>query len=161
MFCKGDRFTLMKNQLRETERNFWTGYGHVMLEPDETALVLKAESVLRKALLFNVGESMVVADYQRKRKCMHYKVLIPPLIETNDMIVVQGENINDHWHAKVCDINHDQKKATVVFFVQSKREPGVYVRESLRRDAKNVISWKSVIAVASGQWMTKSTWRKT
>ena len=72
----------------------------------------------------------------------------------------QGEGPSDVWYGHVQDIDFRNKSVDVYFFIESRRCPNVFVRESRSRGARNTVSWRSVIGVADGHWSGPGMWTK-
>ena len=130
LICKGGRFDFIRGVNGESETNFWTGFSHIPLNPNCIGYFIQTDHILRKVMLVIIGGSMIVAEYQQKQADLHFKVIVPPLIEVGDMLLVQGEQQGGIWHTKVLDIIASRKSAVVVFFTQSKNDETVFIRET-------------------------------
>ena len=163
MFVKGEEFQFIRDQKGDREQNFWTGFGHVPNKSNGMTVLISARNILRKAILLKGRnpDTLIVTDFQRKERQMHYSVNVPPWIELNDMVLIQGQAIGDVWHGKVLNVDRKNEKISVIFFTDSKSDPDLLVRESLGRTSKNSVSMKSVIGIESGHWITKTTWKKS
>ena len=163
MFVKGEEFQFIRDQKGDREQNFWTGFGHVPNKSNGMTVLISARNILRKVILLKGRnpDTLIVTDFQRKERQMHYSVNVPPWIESNDMVLIQGQAIGDVWHGKVLNVDRKNEKISVIFFTESKSDPDLLVRESLGRTSKNSVSMKSVIGIESGHWITKTTWKKS
>ena len=112
-------------------------------------------------LQYTSPNTLIVTDFQRREKELHYTVNVPPWVELNDMVLIQGQAIDEIWHGKVMKIDPKNDEITVVFFKESLQDVTLFVRESLVRQSRSKVSMKSVIGVGCGRWLTKTTWKKS
>ena len=103
---------------------------------------------------------LTVVDYLRPWNQALYVPIVPVYPEKGDMLLVQGEGPSDVWYGNVQDIDFRNKSVDVYFFIESRRCPNVFVRDSRHRGARNTVSWRSVIGVADGHWSGPGMWTK-
>ena len=163
VFVKGEAFKFIRDFQGVIERNVWTGFGRVPVVSDESPLLIKARDISRKVILFKGRNpnTLIVTDFQRREKELHYTVNVPPWVELNDMVLIQGQAIDEIWHGKFMKIDPRNDEITVVFFKESLQDVTLFVRESLVRRSRSKVSMKSVIGVGCGRWLTKTTWKKS
>lgn len=141
-------------------RDFWSGFVKVRNREIPDPAFLQIDEILRKVILYKSGDNVLtVADFQRQSQSLPYSVNVPIYPENGDMLLIQGEGINDIWYGRVHSTDHERKTVDVFFFVESRSE-NVFVREARGRYARNVVQWESVLGIAEGQWESSSRWRK-
>ena len=102
---------------------------------------------MRKVLLYDCGNDlMTVVDYIL---CVAF---VPVCAEKGDMLLIQGERPTHVWYGHVQDVDYLNKTVEVYFFIESHQCQNVFVRESRGRGARNIVSRRSVIELADGQW---------
>lgn len=142
-------------------RDFWSGFIKVKSEPDSEQLFFPLDCIKRKVILYNCGNGVIsVADYQRETRQLPYTIIVPVYIECGDMLSIQGELFHEIWFGHVQSVDHCQRTVDVFFFVESNRHKNLFVREMQGRHGRNTVSWDSVIGIASGEWVSRTQWRK-
>ena len=162
LLAKGEEFRLIKNVEGVIEKNFWTGFGHIPKARNGIFTFINTDKFLRKVIIYQGRnpDTQIVTDFDRREHNLHYHVTVPPWIEKNDMVLVQGEAINQLWHARVVHVDRNQKVLTALFYIATKRDPNLFIRESLVRTAKNNLSFKSIVGVANGSWLSSTIWKQ-
>ena len=90
-----------------------------------------SENILRKVLLYDFGNGLLtVVDYLCPWNQALYVPIVPVYPEKGDMLLVQGAGPSDVWYSHVRDIVFRNKSVDVYFFIESRRCPNVFVRES-------------------------------
>ena len=124
-------------------------------------LSVRLNNELSKVILYKSEDDVLtVADFQRHSQSLPYSVIVPVYPENGDMLLIQGEGINDIWYGYVHSTDYSRKTVDVFFFVESNRSENVFVREAPGRYARNVVPWESILGIAEGQWGSSSCWRK-
>lgn len=142
-------------------KDFWSGFIKVHSREIPDPAFLQINDILRKVILYKSEDDVLtVADYQRQTQSLPYSVIVPVYPENGDMLMIQGEGINDIWYGHVHSTDYRRKTVDVFFFVESNRSRNVFVREAHGRYARNVVPWESVIGIAEGQWESSSHWRR-
>ena len=142
-------------------RDFWSGFVKVQNRPLTDPVFFQIEDTARKVILYNCGNSLfTVVDYQRQLQGLPYTIVVPVYPKNGDMLLIQGEQINDIWCGHVHSVDYTQKTVDVFFFVKRNTSQNVFVREATGRYARNVVPWDSIIGVAEGHWLSPSQWHK-
>ena len=114
---------------------------------------MEPQNSLKKVILTAVINALkVMDDYMRPWNQALHVPIVSVYPEKGDMLLVQGEGPSDVWYGHVQDIDFRNKTVDVYFFIESRRCPNVFVRESRHRGVRNKVSWRSVIGVADGHW---------
>ena len=159
LLCRGDIHCFIEDSNGKKETNFWAGYGHILLIPSEACVLIQTSSLIRQVLVYRAAQSNIVCDYLR-RSTLHYRVVVPSFFELNDMVLIQGGQVDEIWHGQIVKIDENHKTVAVNFYVEDPTTQDVYVRESLCCTSQNNVSWKSIIGLADVQWQTNKTWKK-
>ena len=142
-------------------RDFWTGFVKVHNREIPNPAFVQVDDILREVILYKSEDDVLtVADFQRKSQRLPFSVIVPVYPVNGDMLLIQGEGINDIWYGHVHNTDYTRKTVDVFFFVESTRSENVFVREAHGRYARNVVPWESILGVAEGQWETPSCWRR-
>jgi len=153
VLCKVKQYNFIRDNKSEKERNFWTGYGHISMVNHHDCYI-SAETICRKVMIFTVTGVNIVVDFMRKQEKLHYRVTTPCYVVKNDMVQIQGSS--DLWYGEILDVNKKERKVSVNFYVNEK--DNIYIREVPGRRSVNVVSWNSIVKVASGRWVAKHKW---
>ena len=141
--------------------DFWSGFIKVKAELGSELFFFPLDCIKRRVILYSCGDGVfTVADYQRQARQLPYTIVVPVYIECGDMLLIQGEQLEDFWFGHVQSVDHCQRTIDVFFFIESSRHNNLYVRETQGRHARNTVSWHSVIGIASGKWLSHTQWRK-
>lgn len=63
-------------------------------------------------MLYDCGDNVAtVVDYLRKLEKLSYELIVPVYPEQNDMLLIQGEEPEDVWYAKVISV--DRARQTI------------------------------------------------
>ena len=142
-------------------RDFWSGFIKVHSREIPDPAFLQVNDILRKVILYKSEDDVLtVADFQRRSQSLPYSVIVPVYPENGDMLLIQGEGINDIWYGFVHSTDYSRKTVDMFFFVESNRSENGFVREARGRYARNVVPWESILGIAEGQWESSSCWRK-
>lgn len=142
-------------------RDFWSGFVKVQNREITDQAFFQTEDIVRKVILYKSGDDVLtVADFQRQSQSLPYSVIVPVHPKNGDMLLIQGEGINDIWYGHVHSTDYTRKTVDVYFFVESSTLQNVFVRETQGRHARNVVPWDSILGIAEGQWEGASRWRK-
>lgn len=157
---KGVPYPFIENDRGQVDVHYWSGLPKAKLHPDEEIVFLSASQVKRKVMLFKYSDTCsIVVDHTRKLKSVPYNIIVPVYPEKDDMIMIQGESKDDIWHGKVLTVDFANKTVDVYFFVKSRQNPDKFVRELFSRQARNTVSFDSIISIANGQWIGANTWQ--
>ena len=158
---KGFRYSSIIGDNELPVRDFWSGFVKVQNREIPDPVFFQTDDILRNVILYRSGDDLLtVADYQRQSQSLPYTVIVPVYPENGDMLLIQGEGINDIWYGHVRNTDYTRKTVDVFFFVESNRSENVFVREVRGRYARNVVPWGSILGIAEGQWDSPSHWRK-
>ncbi|CAB3987948.1 Hypothetical predicted protein [Paramuricea clavata] len=161
LLCKGYCHPAIIGDDQLVLRDFWSGFMKVRDKEISNAVFFKIENIIRKVILYKSAEgTFTVADYQRKSQNLPYSVVVPVYPEKGDMLLIQGEDVNDIWYGHVHKTDCLRKTVDVYFFVKRNNSENVFVRETHGRYARNVVPWASIIGIAQGQWEGTAQWRK-
>lgn len=112
-------------------KDFWSGFFKVHRREIPDPAFLQINSILRKVILYKSEDDVLtVADYQRQTQSLPYSVIVPVHPENGDMLMIQGEGINDIWYANVHSTDYRMKTVDVFFSVKSNRSRCVCERGS-------------------------------
>ena len=159
LFCEGDIFLFVTDLNGVKETNFWTGYGHIPSAPAEVNKIIPTESLLRPVIKYSTKRHNIVVDYMRSSRNWRYSVIVPPYLEKNDMVLIQGLRLEDLWYGKIVKINSQRKTVSVYFFVEQSPSSDIFVRESVGRDSRNEVSSESIVSIAQGEWLSEKKWK--
>ena len=138
-------------------RDFWGGFIKVHSREIPDPAFLQVNDILRKVILYQSEDDVLtVADFQRHSQSLPYSVIVPVYPENGDMLLIQGEGMNDIWYGYVHSNDYSRKTVDVFFFVESNRSENVFVREARGRYTRNVVPWESILGIAEGQWESSS-----
>ena len=141
--------------------DFWSGFIRLKAELGSELLFFPLDCIKRKVVLYSCNNGVcTVADYQRQARQFPYTIIVPVYIECGDMLLIQGELLHDIWFGHVQSVDHCQRAVDVFFFIENSRHKNVCVRETQGRHARNIVSWHSVIGIASGKWIFRTQCRK-
>lgn len=161
LFVVGYKYQSLDDENGLPVKDYWSGFLKVKDHCSHVGLILPLDNIEREVILYKIEEScLCVVDYKRESKTLPYEIVVPVHFEIEDMVLIQGEGVDDIWHGQVHSINHQEKKVLVFFFVQSSRNAGEYVRETQGRRSLNTVHWDSVIGIAEGEWISNMRWRK-
>ena len=91
-FCKGVRYDFIcHNEIRE--KIFFTGYGHIHGEKTCDQYIL-IKHIIRKMIIFEIKETNIFIDYNRKFQRLFNDVVVPTVYEKGDAILIQGDCVN-------------------------------------------------------------------
>ena len=142
-------------------RDFWSGFVKVHNREIPNPAFVQVDDILREAILYKSEDDVLtVADFQRKSQRLPFSVIVPVYPVNGDMLLIQGEGINDIWYGHVHNTDYTRKTVNVFFFVESTRSENVFVREAHGRYARNAVPWESILGIAEGQWETPTRWRR-
>ena len=142
-------------------RDFWSGFVKVHKREIPNPAFVQVDDILREVILYKSEDDVLtVADFQRKSQRLPFSVIVPVYPVNGDMLLIQGEGINDIWYGHVDNTDYTRKTVNVFFFVESTRSENVLVREAHGRYARNVVPWESILGIAEGQWETPTRWRR-
>lgn len=160
LFGLGCQYPFQLTEDGSKVQDFWSGFVKVQSKPlDNTIFLLN--DVKRKVILFDCPDGCSwVVDYQRDMKQLPYEIVVPVYLKEGDMILIQGEQVNDIWHGHVQSVDHRNNKVDVFFFLESSRHTGVYVRETPGRHARNTVHWDSAVGIANGEWINSTHWKE-
>ncbi len=158
---KGFYFSTLIGENELPVKDFWSGFVKAQKREIPNASLFSIDNILRKVIVYKSRDgTLTVADFQRKSQSLPYSIIVPVYPEKCDMLLIQGEAVNDIWYGNVHSVDHSRKTVDVFFFVESNRSENVFVREAHGRYARNVVPWQSIIGIAQGQWETPLRWRK-
>jgi len=142
--------------------HYWSGFSKVKKQSSHNCTFFRIESISRKVMLYPCKENhlMTVVDYKRPFSVMKSDFIVPVYPEIGDMVLVQGESLQDIWHGHVHRVDYRRHTVEVFFFVKRCQSVNRYVREVQGRGALNTVSWDSIIGIAQGEWKSSSTWIK-
>ena len=94
----------------------------------------------------------VVVDFQRPELPITADdVYVPVYPLQDDMVAVHGDS-GEIWFAHILSVNEQDKTCKIHFYIRSTNNPEVYVREDMRCNAMETVSWSSILFVLSGSW---------
>jgi hypothetical protein len=140
----------------------WTGDAtssfHKTVQEDNQIVVGELKYISRKVMLqkaLDGDNKLVVIDFMRRIfPIVSGSVIVPYYPVSNDMILVQGGEEDEIWKARVSAFNLQRKTLQCRFFA---KENGVWIPE--RGSQNQIISFDSILGIASGIWLTEySKW---
>ena len=117
---------------------------------------IHSKYIIRKVIIFKIKETNIVIYYNRKFQRLFYDVVVPTVYEKGDVILIQGDGVNQKLIGIVKCVD-DKEKTVCVYFLRQERDK-TYVRERRGRDTLNTVHWKSILAVLRSYRKTKNQW---
>lgn len=142
------------------KRYTWAGHAtssdHRTVQEDNQTVVGELQYISRKVMLYKVFDGdnkFLLIDFMRRIfPIASGSVVVPYYPATNDMVLVQGEETDETWKARVTAFNLQRRTLQCRFFV---KENEVWIPE--RGSQNQSISFHSILGVASGIWLTEYT----
>lgn len=142
------------------ETHYWSGFSKVLSQPSSEKVVFNVNVILRKVILYPSNlNTLTVVDYMRQ--LTPSQLTVPAYPEKGDMVLIQGEQIGDVWYGHIQSVDTTQRSVEVYFFIPSQNNENIYKRETHGRNAKNTVSWDSIIGISQGHWRSQSSWVKS
>lgn len=95
-------YSLLENGHVDT--HYWSGFVKVLPQPLSETIIFNVDNILRKVILYPYNETtLTVVDYMRQLG--PNQVTVPVYPEKNDMVLIQGEAINDIWYGHIQTVN--------------------------------------------------------
>ena len=107
-------------------------------------------------IIFKIKETNIAIDYNRKFQRLFYDVVVPTVYEKGDVILIQGDGVNQKLTGVVKCVD-DKEKTVGAYFLKQECDK-TYVRERRGRDTLNTVHWKSILAVLQGYRKTSNQW---
>lgn len=83
-------------------RDFWSGFVKVHNREIPNPAFVQVDDILREVILYKSEDDVLtVADFQRKSQRLPFSVIVPVYPVNGDMLLIQGEGINDIWYGHV------------------------------------------------------------
>lgn len=122
-------------------------------------LISPVGAISRKVMLYNYDQggnpnTRTVIDFQREQMPITFaSITVPFFPERNDMILIRGDD-PDPWVAKVLTIQERAKTVRVLYYMKDEDRPGqeLYIPYRNTRLAHDIISWDSILGLATGEW---------
>ena len=161
LICEGTVKPFHFNDNEQRVISTLNGFPKVELLPCCDKVFFSTDNIQRNVMLYDNGNNVAtVVDYVRKLQGLPYELIVPVYPEENDMLLIQGEEPGDVWYGKVVNINRERKEVDVYFCIEKPHDPSKFVRETLGRQARNTVSFGSITAVATGNWISANCWQK-
>ena len=98
-------------------RDFWSGFVKVHNREIPNPTFVQVDDILREVILYKSEDDVLtVADFQRKSQRLRFSVIVPVYPVNGDMLLIQGEDINDIWYGHVHNTDYTRKTVNVFFF---------------------------------------------
>ncbi|XP_031549912.1 uncharacterized protein LOC116287378 [Actinia tenebrosa] len=160
-FCEGRKYQTMKDDDGNDIIHQYSGYKFVNEMQNVTTFC--PSKISRKLMLFPCFEQeentgLIAVDYLRKQMPINQLqdgIVVPFYPEVDDMVLVRGDEA-EPWLAKVIKVHRNSKTVLLWYYkkaAESDDECTVYIAESNRRLARDIVSWDSIISLAPGGWV--------
>ena len=107
----------VKNDSGEIEQTFWTGYGHIKTNAsDSTTVYISPNHICRNVTVFRTDGTDVVIDFMRKKSRLHYDIVVPLHLLKDDMVLIQGSELEDKWIGRIDKVDMATKTVKVYFY---------------------------------------------
>lgn len=157
LFAKGVCYPFHLTDTGQPDTNFWNGFKKVKNQSLDSYIVFPIKDICRKVILYPRDDNLLtLVDFMRPRDSLKYEIIVPVYPVIGDMVLVQGEAVEDIWHGHVQSVHYTNKTVDVFFYVPRISTGNRYIRETRGRGARNTVAWESVIAIAQGFWTGQS-----
>lgn len=149
-------------------KKFWSGFN--IIKNSQSAIAFPLKNIMRKVILYPLEDIQsqdlfLVVDYTRPFADIPSLLSVPIYPERGEMLLIQGEKIDDIWHGHAQKVDYTNKTVDVFFFVPSARgnqnEGRMFVREMFGRRAKSTVLWASLTGIDEGYWKNQNAWVST
>lgn len=148
--------------LADEEINLYTT--KKIVELTMTTVTTEVSRILCKVMLYPLNDDpakYLVIDHQRPFAEIQFTVtdvIVPLYPAVGDMVQICGED-DDIWYGHILEVNEDTRICQVHFYTEDPTCTRRYQRETHGREARESISWDSLIQCVKGTW-ERSRWRK-
>lgn len=101
-------------------RDFWSGFVKVHKREIPNPAFVQVDDILREVILYKSEDDVLtVADFQRKSQRLPFSVIVPVYPVNGDMLLIQGEGINDIWYGHVHNTDYTRKTVMCSFLLRA------------------------------------------
>jgi len=147
----GDSYKVKKDGANNELRHSFSDT--CIVEPFETNACVHLKNVQRKIMLYPVQEGLFAVIDPSRTHIPLPCVLVPVFPQVGDMVLVKGDDDDQHWRAEIRTVDSNLKVACGYFFIKHRlwQHNSLWVRESQGRTMDKIM-FKSIIGIAAGHW---------